>query len=344
MRIGILTGGSDCPGLNAAIRAVTRRAITAYDDQVLGIRNGWDGLIEGDIEPLSLYSVSGILPKGGTILGTSLHNPFKSEENIAKIIENMQRYEIAALVVIGGEDTLGVAHKLAGKGVKAVGIPKTIDNDVEGTDISFGFDTAVGIATEAIDRLHSTAEAHHRVMVLEVLGRFSGAIATTAGIAGGADYILVPEQPFSVDDVVKAIEARKRRGRNFSIIVVAEGARPVDADREVGVAKRLDEYDHPVYGGAGDYVARKLEQLLVQTEVRVTVLGPLQRGGSPTSYDRLLATRFGVKAADMVHEGKFGRMAALRGTEIVDAPIAEALQKPKTINPQILEIAKVFFA
>lgn len=343
MRVGVLTGGSDCPGLNACIRAVTRRAITAYDDQVLGIRNGWDGLIDADIEPLSLYSVSGILPKGGTILGTSLVNPFKSEASVAKILENTQGYEIDALVVIGGEDTMGVAHKLADRGLKAVGIPKTIDNDVAGTDVSFGFDTAVGVATEAIDRLHSTAEAHHRVMVLEVLGRFSGAIAAAAGIAGGADYILVPEQPFSVAEVAKAIEARKRRGRNFSIIVVAEGARPREADRDASLPRPVDEFDHPVYGGIGDYVGRQLEQLLVQTEVRVTVLGPLQRGGSPTSYDRLLATRFGVRAADMVHQGKFGYMPALRGTEIVEVPMVVALKQPKTIDPEILEIAKVFF-
>lgn len=342
MRVGVLTGGGDCPGLNAAIRAVTRRAISAHDDQVLGIKNGWDGLIAGDVEPVSLYSVSGILPKGGTILGTSRHNPFKNEENIAKIIANYQRYELDAIIVIGGEDTLGVAHKLGAKDLKFVGIPKSIDNDVEGTDFSFGFDTAVSFATEAIDRLHSTAEAHHRVAILEVMGRYSGAIATTAGIAGGADCILVPERPFTFDGIIHILDSRQRHGKRFSIIVVAEGALPQDLDPALARPNRVDEFGHRIIGGIGDIIRRELEKRS-DWEIRVAALGPMQRGGSPTMTDRLLATRFGVRAVDLVHEGRFGYMVALRGTELTEVPFAEVLRAHKTVDPKLLELAEVFF-
>ena len=342
MRVGVLTGGGDCPGLNAVIRAVTRRAINEYDDQVLGIKNGWEGLIEGDVEPLSLYSISGILPKGGTILGTSRHNPFKREENVTRMIENFQRYELEAIVAIGGDDTLGVAHSLSSKGLKFVGIPKSIDNDVEGTDYSFGFDTAVSIATEAIDRLHSTAEAHHRVIIVEVMGRYSGAIAATAGIAGGADCILVPERVFTFEGVQRILESRQRHGKTFSIIVVAEGALPKDLDPAVTKAGRVDEFGHRLLGGIGDLIRREIEER-TNWEVRVAALGPLQRGGSPTVTDRILATRFGVKAADMVHAGKFDHMAAVRGTEIVETPIAEAIKQHKMVDPRLLELSEVFF-
>ncbi len=342
MRVGVLTGGGDCPGLNAAIRAVTRRAITAHDDQVLGIKNGWDGLIAGDVEPLSLYSVSGVLPKGGTILGTSRHNPMKSEDNITKMLNHYQRYELNAIVAIGGDDTLGVAHKLGAKGMKFVGIPKSIDNDLEGTDYSFGFDTAVSFATEAIDRLHSTAEAHHRVAILEVMGRYSGAIATTAGIAGGADCILVPERPFTFDGVINILDSRQRHGKNFSIVVVAEGALPKDIDAALIHPERVDDFGHRILGGIGDIIRRELEKR-TNWEIRVAALGPLQRGGSPTMTDRLLATRFGVRAADMVHEGKFGYMSALRGTEIVESTLSEALRDHKKVDPKLLELAEVFF-
>jgi len=342
MRIGLLTGGGDCPGLNAAIRAVTRRAITAYDDQILGIRNGWDGLVEGNLEPISLYSVSGILPKGGTILGTSRHNPFKKQENVEKMLESLQKYEIDALIAIGGDDTLGVAYQLGKLGVKFVGIPKTIDNDVEGTDMSFGFDTAVSIATEAIDRLHSTAEAHHRVMILEVMGRYSGAIAVTAGIAGGADCILVPERPFSYDEVMKLLENRRRHGKLFSIVVVAEGAAPKDRDITAGKPVQVDEFGHRRLGGIGQMIKDELEEFTTM-EVRVVALGPLQRGGSPTASDRLLATRFGVRAADMIHEGKFGHIVALKGAQIVDTPVEVAVNKHKTVSPEFLDLAQVFF-
>ncbi len=342
MRIGVLTGGGDCPGLNAAIRAVTRRAIAAYDDQVLGIKHGWDGLVTGDVEPLSLYSVSGILPKGGTILGTSRHNPFKHEENLAKMVDNYQRYEMDAIVVIGGEDTLGVTQTLAKKGLNFVGIPKSIDNDLAGTDFSFGFDTAVTIATEAIDRLHSTAEAHHRIVILEVMGRYSGAIATTAGIAGGADCILVPERPFSLEGIEHILKSRQRHRKNFSIIVIAEGALPINYDPGKDEAAQYDEFGHRKLGGIGDFIRRELENRGTW-EVRVAALGPMQRGGSPSVADRLLATRFGVKAADMAHEKKFGYMAALRGTELTETPLAEVLKGHKVVDPKLLELAEVFF-
>ncbi len=342
MRVGVLTGGGDCPGLNAAIRAVTRRAITAHDDQVLGIKNGWDGLSAGDVEPLSLYSVSGILPKGGTILGTSRHNPLRRDENPAKMLENYQRYELDAIIAIGGDDTLGLAHKLGAQGMKFVGIPKSIDNDVLGTDYSFGFDTAVSFATEAIDRLHSTTEAHHRIAILEVMGRYSGAIATTAGIAGGADCILVPERPFTFDGIINILDSRQRHGKNFSIVVVAEGALPKDANLALLRPERVDEFGHRILGGIGDIIRLELEKRS-NWEIRVAALGPLQRGGSPTMTDRLLATRFGVRAADMAHEGKFDHLAAVRGTEVVEVPLAEVLRGHKTVDPKLLELAEVFF-
>jgi 6-phosphofructokinase 1 len=341
MRIGVLTGGGDCPGLNQAIRAVTRRAIIEYDDHVLGIKNGWDGLVESDVEPLSLYSVSGILPKGGTILGTSRRNPLRHEDGAQRILENVEKYELAAIVVIGGDDTLGIAHKMSNKGLKCVGIPKTIDNDLDGTDVAFGFDTAVSIATEAIDRLHSTAESHHRVAILEVMGRYSGAIAATAGIAGGADCILVPEVPFSFDEVAAMLTARHKRGKNFSVVVVAAGATPKELGKPVSKTGKVDEFGHPILSGIGDVLAHEIETR-TGMEPRVAVLGPIQRGGSPTAFDRMLATWFGVHAVDMVHAGKFGYMAAIRGTQIVDVPIADVLKKTRTVDPKLLELAKVF--
>jgi 6-phosphofructokinase 1 len=328
--------------LNAAIRAVTRRALAAYDDQVLGIKLGWDGLIEGNVEPLSLYSVSGILPKGGTILGTSRHNPLKHEDNLTRMVENYQRYEMDAIVVIGGEDTLGVAHALSKKKLNFIGIPKSIDNDLPGTDRSFGFDTAVSIATEAIDRLHSTAEAHHRVVILEVMGRYSGAIATMAGIAGGADCILVPERTFSLEGIEHILMSRQRHAKKFSIIVIAEGAMPANYDPGKNQTVRYDEFGHRTLGGIGEYIRRELENRGTW-EVRVAALGPMLRGGSPSVADRVLATRFGVKAADMAHEKKFGYMVALRGTELVETPIAQVLQGHQTVDPHMLELAEVFF-
>jgi len=342
MRIGILTGGGDCPGLNAAIRAVVRRAITEYDDHVLGIKNGWEGLVDSDVEPLSLYSISGILPKGGTILGTSRRNPFRHQDGMQKILDNVAKYEFDALVIIGGDDTLGVANKLAEKGLKFVGIPKTLDNDLQGTDLAFGFDTAVSIATDAIDRLHTTAESHHRVIVVEVMGRYNGAIATAAGIAGGADFILIPEVSFSFEEMANQIALRHKHGKNFSIIVVAAGAKPKGIDQPVSKTGKFDEFSHPILGGIGEEVSHEIENR-TGMETRVVVLGSIQRGGSPTAFDRVLATRFGIHAVDMVHAGKFNYMAALRGTEIVDTPVTEAIRGTRPVDPNVYETAKVFF-
>lgn len=342
MRIGILTGGGDCPGLNAAIRAVVRRAIIEYDDHVLGIKNGWEGLVESDVEPLSLYTISGILPKGGTILGTSRRNPLRQKDGMQKILDNVAKYEFDALVVIGGDDTLGVANKLAEKGLKYVGIPKTLDNDLQGTDLAFGFDTAVSIATDAIDRLHTTAESHHRVIVVEVMGRYNGAIATAAGIAGGADFILIPEVSFSFEEMATQLAVRHKHGKNFSIVVVSAGAMPHGVEKPVSKTGKFDEYGHPILGGIGEVVAREIEDR-TGMETRVVVLGSIQRGGSPTAYDRVLATRFGIQAVDMVHAGKFGYMAGLRGMEIVDVLVSDAIRSTRPVDPKLYETAKVFF-
>ncbi len=341
MNIGILTGGGDCPGLNAAIRGVTRRSIDHYNHNVLGIKNGWDGLIKGEIEPLTLVSVSGILPKGGTILGTSRKNPLKNEEELNKVIENIKKFDLDVLAAIGGDDTLSVANALWGKGIPCVGIPKTIDNDLSGTDYTFGFDTAVSIVTEAIDRLHTTAESHHRVMVIEVMGRHTGWIAVFGGMAGGADCILIPEVKFSIKDVINLIEKRKSRGKNFSIVVVAEGAKPDDNDEYITQSDKVDEFGHKILGGIGELISDLIEKES-NIETRFTKLGHIQRGGTPTAFDRVLATRLGVAAADLINEKKYGHMAALRSNKIISVPISEALSQ-KRVDMELYNIAKVFF-
>src|SRR5436190_19741291 len=322
-KIGILTGGGDCPGLNAVIRAVVRRAhALTYD--ILGIKNGGAGLIQGYTEPLTDFSVTGILPRGGTILGTSRTNPFRDMDHIQKLKSNWQKFGLNYLVAVGGEDTLGVAHKLfRQEGYPVVGVPKTIDNDLAGTDYTFGFDTAVQIVTEAIDRLHTTAESHNRVMVVEVMGRHAGWIAAYSGMAGGADCILVPARKCNVDEVCNIIKKRTERGREFSIVVVAEGAAPAQTDHAITKTGRLDEFGHEQLGGIGDWLGHRIEQL-TGIETRVTVLGHVQRGGTPTAADRVLATRMGLKAVELIRAKEFGHMAALRGTEIVAVPIAEA--------------------
>ena len=341
-KIAILTGGGDCPGLNASIRAVVKKAIS-YDWVVFGIKNGWKGLIEGQIEPLTEYSVSGILPKGGTILGTSRTNPFKNKEDLQKLLTNIKKFGIDVIVAIGGEDTLGVAFKLYNlEGVPIVGIPKTIDNDLSGTDYTIGFDTAVSIVTEAIDRLHTTAESHHRVMVLEVMGRHAGWIATVAGIAGGADAILIPEKPFDINEVVGYLEERKKKGKTFSIIVVAEGAVPKDTKMLSTQSKEKDEFGHVRLGGIGNRLADELKKRL-GLETRVTVLGHVQRGGTPTAYDRVLATRCGIAAVDMIKNGQFGKMAALQGNKIVPVDLEKAVSKLKTVDMNLYSISEVFF-
>src|SRR5436190_1275708 len=345
MRIGVLTGGGDCPGLNAVIRAVVQRAIKSYGWSVAGIRHGWRGLLLEEIEPLDLSSVSGILPRGGTILGTSRTNPYKEQDGESRIRATLARREIDAVVVIGGEDTLGTAVKLHGAGVPVVGVPKTIDNDVNGTDYTFGFDTALTIATEAIDRLHTTAESHDRVMVAEVMGRHAGWIALCSGIAGGADMILIPEFPIPFHEICEAIWRRHERGKNFSIVVVAEGALLADeAGNPLHVqTEKRDAFGHVRLGGIGASLAEKIGEM-TGFETRYSVLGHIQRGGSPTAFDRVLGSRFGVAAVDLVERKGFGRMVAVRGTQIVDVPIAEAVGSLKTVGREYYEMARVFYS
>jgi len=340
-RLGVLTGGGDCPGLNPVIRGVVRKAILeGYE--VLGIKNGWKGIIDGDMAPLDLRSVSGILPKGGTILGTSRTNPYKKEGGVQKVKDNIKKFEIDALIAIGGEDTLGVANRLVKEGIKVVGVPKTIDNDLNETDYTFGFDTAVNIVTDCIDRLHTTAESHNRIMVVEVMGRHAGWIAVHGGIAGGADVILIPEIPIDIEEVCGIIKKRHAQGKNFSIVVVAEGAK-FDEDDEVLQNEKLDEFGHVRLGGIGQTLGEIIEKK-TGFETRVTVLGHIQRGGSPTAFDRVLGTRFGVKAVELVKQGKFGYMVSLKGNKIEAVSIEKAVGTLKTVDMDLYEIAKVFFS
>lgn len=340
-KIGILTGGGDCPGLNPVIRAVVRKGFNeGYE--IIGIKNGWKGLIENDTIKLDLISVSGILPKGGTILGTSRTNPYKKEGEIQKLKENYKKLGLDALIAVGGEDTLGVAVKLMKDGIpNIVGVPKTIDNDLSATDYTFGFDTALNTATECIDKLHTTAESHHRIIVVEVMGRHAGWIAVEAGIAGGADIILIPELPIDIEDVCNLIKKRHARGKTFSIIVVAEGAQFKEGTVVIQQQK-LDEFGHVRLGGIGEQIAQEIEKR-TGYETRVSVLGHIQRGGTPTAFDRILGTRFGVKAVELVKEKKFGRMVALTGNRIVDVFIGDAVRALKTVDMDLYEIAKVFF-
>jgi 6-phosphofructokinase 1 len=341
-RIGILTGGGDCPGLNAVIRAVVRRAMPS-NLFILGVKSGWQGLIEGDIEPLTRYSVAGIQYKGGTILGTSRANPASSEEALRKVRDNWRKYGLDALIVAGGNGTLGAAFRLyRDHGYPVVGVPKTIDNDIACTDYSFGFDTAVSIATDAIDRLHTTAESHHRVMVVEVMGRHAGWIAAYAGIAGAADCILVPEVPFRLSTVAEMMEKRREMGRPHSIIVVAEDAKPHPDEDFLTAEQRAVIYRDERLGGIAQLVAEQIESR-TGIEARVTVLGYVQRGGTPTAFDRILATRYGVAAVEMVLEEKFGRMASLSGNRIVDVPLEEAVASYKTLDPEIYRTAETLF-
>jgi 6-phosphofructokinase 1 len=343
MRVGLLTGGGDCPGLNAVIRAVVRRGLAEDGNSFVGFRHGWAGVIENEADELTLASTSGILPRGGTILGTSRTNPYAGgADGTAAVLAAMRAREIDALIPIGGEDTLGVALRLHADGVPVVGVPKTIDNDLGGTDVTFGFQTAVQIVTDAVDRLHTTAESHNRVMVLEVMGRHSGWIATHAGIAGGADAILVPERPFDVEDVAAHVRARHARGPNFSIVVVAEGAIPREGTLHTREGTATDAFGHARLGGIGVALEGELERI-TGYESRVTILGHVQRGGSPVAFDRVLATRFGVAAMGAVLGGRFGAMVGLRGTEIVETPLAEALREPKLLDPALYETAELFF-
>ncbi len=340
-RIGVLTGGGDCPGLNAVIRAVVRKGVNVHGHAIVGYHDGWRGPLVNRFSHLTPDNTSGILHRGGTILGSSRTNPFKEPDGVERIKANLAAERIEALIAIGGEDTLGVADKLGQEGINVVGVPKTIDNDLAATDFTFGFHTAVQICTDAIDRLHTTAESHNRVMVVEVMGRHAGWIATYAGIAGGADAILIPERPFDIEEVCRHIRHRHSRGRTFSIVVVAEGATPVDdggAIREGGT----DEFGHVRLGGIGVTLEREIEQR-TGYETRATILGHIQRGGSPTAYDRVLATRFGIAAIDAADDGDYGKMVALRGERIERVPLGEAVAQLKTLDPALYETAEVFF-
>ncbi|HUT53775.1 MAG TPA: 6-phosphofructokinase [bacterium] len=341
-RVGVLTGGGDCPGLNAVIRAIVVRGVRKYNFKMIGILNGWAGLLDYEWKNLDREEVSGILHRGGTILGTSRTNPIKTPETKALTIENYKKLRLDGLIAIGGDDTLGAAVKLCSEGLNVVGVPKTIDNDVGGTDYTFGFDTAVEIATEAIDRLHSTAEAHHRVIVVEVMGRNAGWIATYSGMAGGADVILIPEQPFELEDVVQSVNARRERGRTFSIVVIAEGAFPKGKEKMYLQSDKVDEYGHVHLGGVGNALAKDLAQM-TGMDVRTTILGHTQRGGTPSAWDRVLGTRYGVMAADMVAQEKWGYMAALQGFNVVAIPLSEAVGVNKSVPPEIYDVAKNFF-
>ncbi len=336
MKIGILTGGGDCPGLNAVIRAIVRKGIFHYDDQFTGFMEGWRGVMENKTMPLNLNTVAGILPRGGTILRTSRTNPAKKDTGLQNCINNLVLNGVEALIALGGDDTQSVSLKLFEMGVKVIAVPKTIDNDLSGTDLCFGFDTAVSIATEAIDRVHTTAEAHNRVIVVEVMGREAGWIAVYSGVAGGADVILIPEQPFNIADVAETIKQRHDRGRYFSIVVVAEGAKlattMVDAER-----RKTDEFGHVRLGGIGNTLAAEIESR-TGFETRAVILGHTQRGGSPTAFDRMLATRYGIGAIDLVHEGRFGRMVALKGNNITSVPISDAISKNRSVTREFIEV------
>src|ERR1051326_634232 len=335
MRVGILTGGGDCPGLNAVIRAVVRKGIFHFGDQFVGFLEGWRGVLEDKTVALDLHAVAGILPRGGTILRTSRTNPAKKDGGLQRCIENLRNHQLDALIAIGGDDTQSVGLKLYNMGFPVVGVPKTIDNDLMGTDFCFGFDTAVTAATDAIDRVHTTAEAHNRVIVVEVMGRDSGWIALYSGIAGGADVILVPERPFDLEDVAETLKRRHQRGRYFSIVVVAEGVRlAMDQQHDATV----DEFGHVRLGGIGNALAHEIERR-TGFETRAVVLGHIQRGGSPTAFDRMLATRYGIGAIDMVHAGKFGRMVALKGNDITSVPLRDAVHRTRQVSQEFIDVA-----
>ena len=341
MKIGVLTGGGDAPGTNAVIRAIVRKGLKQYGDLIIGIKDGWRGLLEAEFTLLDQESITAILTRGGSILGFSRTNPFKSEDGVKRILENIEKSGIEAIIAIGGDDTLGVAYKLGNFGIKCLGVPKTIDNDLLGTDYTFGFNTAVSIATEALDRLRSTAEAHQRVMILEVMGRYTGWIALESGLAGGADVILIPEKPFNVAEICEYIGQRQKRGRNFSVVVVSEGAKPKDG-KEIIYSDGVDEFGNARLGGVGYYLGKEIEKCM-GTETRVVILGHIQRGGTPTAFDRILGTRLGLAAIDFVHEGKFGCLVGMQGNRTVPVALKEIVGKRKTVSPELYEIASVFF-
>jgi 6-phosphofructokinase 1 len=342
MRVAMLTGGGDCPGLNAVLRAVVRKGERTYGDELLGFRDGWLGAMEGDHEVLDVQRMRGTLPRGGTIIGSSRTNPYKTDGGPEQVRRTLADLGVEALIAIGGEDTLGVANKLFAEGVNVVGVPKTIDNDLSATEFTFGVNTAVQVATDAIDRLHTTAESHDRVMVVEIMGRHAGHIATWAGIAGGATYILVPEEEFDIAEVCETIKRRHQAGRYASIVVVAEGAQPIAGTIELA-GQELDEFGHVRLGGIANVLADEIRQR-TSYDTRVTILGHVQRGGTPTAFDRVLSTRFGIDAIDAVHAGDFGKMVALRADQIVRVSLDDAVGELKLVDPQLYHgVAEVFF-
>jgi len=346
MKIGVLTSGGDCPGLNAVLRAIVRKAMQ-YNYETIGILNGWKGLFDEDYIDLGLKEVSGIINRGGTIIGTSRFSPFLEKNGKKILMEKIYKADFDSIICIGGEGSMHIAQLAYKEGVNIIGIPKTIDNDIYGTDFTFGFDTAVNIATEAIDRLHSTAESHHRIMVIEVMGRNAGWIAVYAGIAGGADVVLIPERKFSIDEIVDVIKNRYTRGKLFSIIVVAEGAKLHESDLKFTKSrekkkKKLDDFGRERLGGICYYLSEEIERRS-GFETRATILGYVQRGGMPTAFDRILGTRFGVYSIEMIKEKKFGNMCAIISNKITDIPIKRAISKLKTVDPEIYKVAQVFF-
>jgi 6-phosphofructokinase 1 len=340
--VGVLTGGGDCPGLNAVLRAIVRKGIDAYGFNFVGLRDGWKGVLEEETMVLDRDAIRGTLHLGGTILGSSRTNPCKSPDTMKLAIKNYKSLGLDALIAIGGDDTLGAAALLSEEGLKIVGVPKTIDNDLSGTDMTFGFMTAVETATDAIDKLHSTAESHHRAMVVEVMGRHSGWIATYAGIAGGGDVVLIPEVPIDIELVCKLINRRKAMGKLYSIVVVAEGCRLKDESEVSTVSGKKDEFGHVQLGGIGSQLAREIEKR-TGLEARATILGHIQRGGAPSAFDRVLSTRYGIAAVDLVHQAKFGKMTALRGTKIIPVDLKHAVNKTRRVDMELFEISKVFF-
>jgi 6-phosphofructokinase 1 len=344
MRIGVLTGGGDCPGLNAVLRAIARKGERVYGDELVGFLDAWDGVMERRTMPLTIENMRGSLPRGGTVLGTRRGSPYDTPDGVDRVESTMAELGIEGLIVVGGNGSLSLACKLhQDRGLPVIGVPKTIDNDIEGTEVTFGFNTAVQIATDAIDRLHTTAESHDRVMVVEVMGRDSGWIATAAGIAGGATVVLIPERPFDIDEVCKRIMRRHRRGRFASIIVVAEGAVPVEGSFSIG-EREVDRFGHERLGGIGSRVAHEIG---VRTgfETRPVLLGHVQRGGTPTAFDRVLSTRFGVAAIDAVHRGSFGSMVGLHADRIVDVPLVDVTGRTRPVDPALFEdVAEIFFA
>jgi ATP-dependent phosphofructokinase / diphosphate-dependent phosphofructokinase len=341
MRIGLLTGGGDCPGLNAVIRGVVRKGISAFGDELIGFYDGWRGVLENSYEPLTIESTRGILPRGGTILGSSRTNPYGREGGLEQVRETFSTHDLDGLIAIGGEDTLGVAAKLGGEGLHVIGVPKTIDNDLGATDVTFGFDTALHVASEAIDRLHTTAESHNRILVVEVMGRHAGWIALHSGVAGGADVILIPEIPFDIDEVCRLIRRRHERGRYFSIVVAAEGAIPKEGTMRLTTGE-LDEFGHPRLGGIGHRLEQEIEARTAY-ETRATVLGHVQRGGTPTPFDRVLATRFGLAAIDAAHDGAWGMMTALHSSDIELVALADAVSSLRTVPAEEYERYGVLF-